>query len=466
MRKVGPCDGQGARARSDLANGRRLGPQRDPPLPRQRALRGQRAGRGHASVHEIPLARSCCAAQVPCEACPRALRVVKWCAVGRCGRESDPVSPAGTCTWRGCPHPLPLPCDSRLRLSHRIRFPRTAPSRPPQTCPFFFLFVAVHPSRGPVEPCRFYPQRAAAACMESDAAMVWHPPRSSGSAHRELVRCLNTPGLPEDAQRLQRLLADRPLLTRELVGLSMQPPLHVAARVGKPALVRVLLAAGADVDARGSCDMTPLCVAALTSNAATVRVLLDAGASVRSRTSSDEDMTPLLLAAEGGHPEVLAELLTHCTPADVAAVNAQRSTALMLAAANCQSAEIVRQLLAAGASVHPRLPDGRTAFMVAAEHCAPAAAASSAGGPPPGLPTAMKLLLAPQGAKPPPRSRCCGATPPPRGRRPIRPSPGPPRTGSGRWSRRSSTRAPPSPRGRPTAQQHYSLPRRTATSPS
>jgi len=319
--------------------------------------------------------------------------------------------------------------------------------------------------------------------MESDAAMVWHPPRSSGSAHRELVRCLNTPGLPEDAQRLQRLLADRPSLTRELVGLSMKPSLHVAARVGKPALVRVLLAAGADVDARGSCDMTPLCVAAITSNAATVRVLLDAGASVRSRTSSDEAMTPLLLAAEGGHPEVLAELLTHCTPADVAAVNAQRSTALMLAAANCQSAEIVRQLLAAGASVHPRLPDGRTAFMVAAEHCAPAAAASSAGEPPPGLPTAMKLLLGggadaahtvagrrcgrpSAGAKPPPRSRCCGTTPPPRGRQPIRPSPGPPRTGSGRWSRRSSTRAPPSPRGRPTAQQHYSLPRRTATSPS
>jgi hypothetical protein len=74
-------------------------------------------------------------------------------------------------------------------------------------------------------------------------------------------------------------------------------PLHIAARFGREDLAPVLLAAGADVNARDKHDDRPLHLAAEYGNADVVRVLLQRGADVNARGRMDR--TPLHAAAEG-----------------------------------------------------------------------------------------------------------------------------------------------------------------------
>jgi ankyrin repeat protein len=79
----------------------------------------------------------------------------------------------------------------------------------------------------------------------------------------------------------------------------------VAARKN-PELVKVLLEAGAKVDARQPGWRTPLMLAAIAGNQPVVRLLLDAGADVNAKDSNNK--TPLDLALANGRQEV-AEML-------------------------------------------------------------------------------------------------------------------------------------------------------------
>jgi ankyrin repeat protein len=84
-------------------------------------------------------------------------------------------------------------------------------------------------------------------------------------------------------------------------------PLH-AALAGKesPEVIDLLLARGADVNARAEADVTPLHLAAARGNMAFTRRLLDLDADPDARMTDGK--RPAAFAAERGHPEVAALL--------------------------------------------------------------------------------------------------------------------------------------------------------------
>jgi ankyrin repeat protein len=116
-------------------------------------------------------------------------------------------------------------------------------------------------------------------------------------------------------------------------------PLHLAANGDHKKVALLLLGKGADVDARAFDGWTPLHVASLWGHESVVEVLVNAGADVNARTGREtgplrpiagmakchkyvpglllrqgiaaEGMTPLHLAARGGHLDVVAFLLAH-----------------------------------------------------------------------------------------------------------------------------------------------------------
>lgn len=105
-------------------------------------------------------------------------------------------------------------------------------------------------------------------------------------------------------------------------------------------------------------------MAAVRGNVGIVRTLLDAGATVNVRT--EEDVTPLLLAAEKGIPSVVEALLRADPPPDITAVNERTHTALMLAAW-CNTPAVVAALLEAGAAADTGMNCGWTALILAAQ---------------------------------------------------------------------------------------------------
>ncbi|KAN0130211.1 hypothetical protein V8E53_011968 [Lactarius tabidus] len=85
--------------------------------------------------------------------------------------------------------------------------------------------------------------------------------------------------------------------------------LHSASVEGHVEIAHLLLKRGADVDVRGTLDMSPLQLASAHGRLNTVQCLLDHGADVNFQ---DEDhRTPLSLAVDSGHVEIVRALLEH-----------------------------------------------------------------------------------------------------------------------------------------------------------
>ena len=151
-------------------------------------------------------------------------------------------------------------------------------------------------------------------------------------------------------------------------------PLHVAAGWTRdPAVITVLLAAGADVNARNRHRYTPLHYAARdNSEPAVIAVLVAAGAEVEAwRTGllphhpqPGWDVTPLHEAARNESAAIAAELLD--AGADVNAVAAGGKMPLHRAAAENTNPAVVTELVSRGANVNARLPGGRTPLHEAA----------------------------------------------------------------------------------------------------
>lgn len=80
-----------------------------------------------------------------------------------------------------------------------------------------------------------------------------------------------------------------------------------AADQNDVALVRQLLAKGADIEAKGQNGLAALSIAAERGNVAIVKLLLEKGADVNAKDQSDE--TALITAARSGNPDVLELLL-------------------------------------------------------------------------------------------------------------------------------------------------------------
>jgi ankyrin repeat protein len=101
-----------------------------------------------------------------------------------------------------------------------------------------------------------------------------------------------------DAARLASAAAVATLLKaqpglREVRNAQGSTPLHLAATNPDTGALKVLLAAGADVNARDLDGLTPLHMAAYTQNAAHARLLLEAGADPYAKTHIGRDPTSM-----------------------------------------------------------------------------------------------------------------------------------------------------------------------------
>ncbi|HEY4445490.1 MAG TPA: quinoprotein dehydrogenase-associated putative ABC transporter substrate-binding protein [Steroidobacteraceae bacterium] len=138
-------------------------------------------------------------------------------------------------------------------------------------------------------------------------------------------------------------------------------PLMWATWGDNPALINMLLAHHAKLDATDNDGLTPMGIAAQNGKVKATRVLLDAGADVNAPIAKG-GYTPLMLASISGSSELTAALIEH--GAKVNAVNPGGLTALMIAAAGNRST-IAGLLLRSGADLNARSEDGRTALSIA-----------------------------------------------------------------------------------------------------
>lgn len=95
--------------------------------------------------------------------------------------------------------------------------------------------------------------------------------------------------------------------------LARQTPLHAAVEIGDPQLVRELLAAGADVNAEAQSGITPLMIAIRQERAPIVEILLEADAN-----TSLAEWAAEYVEREAGTPEI-REMLQEYRSADTAA---------------------------------------------------------------------------------------------------------------------------------------------------
>ena len=132
-------------------------------------------------------------------------------------------------------------------------------------------------------------------------------------------------------------------------------PLHEAALSGGFFTIHLLLADGANVNARDEDGFTPLHVAALFGKMASVQALLAGGADVNAQT--EDGVTPLHQAMLFGNMASVQALLAG--GADVNVRDKDGATPLHVAAA-LGNAAAIRALLAGGADVNARGEDGVT----------------------------------------------------------------------------------------------------------
>lgn len=159
-------------------------------------------------------------------------------------------------------------------------------------------------------------------------------------------------------QQMKRCVRDRTC--------DLDKSLRLAAASKDPAIAKMLIAAGARVNAGDKDKETALHLAASGGGAGMVEVLLQAGADVNAR--DDEGLTPLHSAAAWGHLSLTGVLLA--AGADANAADQHRQTPLHLVAARrvpplSVYAGVARKLLDAGARINVRTSDGSTPLRLA-----------------------------------------------------------------------------------------------------
>ena len=173
--------------------------------------------------------------------------------------------------------------------------------------------------------------------------------------------------------RKVRLLLDRGADVHASSQLGRTPLLVAASTNGTAETVGLLLERGAGVNAADSIGVTPLIAAASVDDAAVAKLLLAKGADVNAKAEIGQSATALMGAAYNGNVELVRLLLARHAKLDVA--SAERTglvkngpvqfgsvTALHMATSSGR-AEVVKMLLDAGAAVDTPDVRGMTALM-------------------------------------------------------------------------------------------------------
>mmetsp|Transcript_38823 Transcript_38823/g.63859 ORF Transcript_38823/g.63859 Transcript_38823/m.63859 type:complete len:206 (+) Transcript_38823:123-740(+) len=142
--------------------------------------------------------------------------------------------------------------------------------------------------------------------------------------------------------------------------MEMDEALFKVCRLGREDLVRQLISAGANIEARDHEQATPLLLAAFDGHEAVMQVLLAAGADKEARET--HQWNALHVAANQGHEAVVRALLA--AGADKEARDAQQYTPLHYAVVQNRS-RIVQVLLSAGATANAQTCHGKDALTLA-----------------------------------------------------------------------------------------------------
>jgi len=228
-------------------------------------------------------------------------------------------------------------------------------------------YTALIYSRGDMEKTRLLLDRGANVKLFGTGA----PP--VGGEMSALMQAANRKGGAAVVRELLAKGAD--VHTGDSVGFTA---LHGAAAVGDVETMTLLIEKGADVNAPSMANLgfTPLINAVMSRETTAVKLLLSKGAKVNAATATDKppmvkngkiDLggeTALHFAVPYGPPELVKVLLD--AGADVNAKNIQGMTPLMWAvASDYQNPEIIRMLLARGADPKIKSRDGQTALDLA-----------------------------------------------------------------------------------------------------
>ncbi len=135
--------------------------------------------------------------------------------------------------------------------------------------------------------------------------------------------------------------------------------LMTAVEANEDRAVLDLLTQGVDPDPQRASGQTALMVAAANGNRRIVRLLLAAGADVNGQDSAG--YTPVIHASQSGHLSVVRALLAAGANVNVS----QGGESLLMKVVGTGDLLTAEMLLAAGADVHYRSEDGRTALDLA-----------------------------------------------------------------------------------------------------
>ena len=169
------------------------------------------------------------------------------------------------------------------------------------------------------------------------------------NAYPLLAALLSLSQMEIPAEAVQELIAAGADVNRLWCGSS---PLHCA--VGRPEIVKLLLAAGANVEVVGEDEGTPLYEAAAAGDVESCRLLLDAGAQMNRRY---EGVTAFETAREWGRYDVCRLLLERGCEAAISPLEQ---------AVMCRDADAVKRLLAAGGDAEETTKFGRSLLEAAA----------------------------------------------------------------------------------------------------
>jgi hypothetical protein len=139
--------------------------------------------------------------------------------------------------------------------------------------------------------------------------------------------------------------------------------LCAASKIGNIEIVRLLLEAHADIEAKDLNEETPLMLACLEGHADVVRILLEANADVNAKNIKGD--TPLIFAADSGDADTVRILLK--AGANINTGNIINNATPICYAAFKGHANIVRMLIEAGADVNKATKNGITPLITATD---------------------------------------------------------------------------------------------------